>query len=94
MFKRNSGIFPFQSDQYQGLARIDHRFNDKNQLDFRYNITKLDETNQNIGALVGVSRGYVTNYFDSTGRALLTHATTCLQVSSQGGRSDSEASFW
>ncbi|HYL74138.1 MAG TPA: carboxypeptidase regulatory-like domain-containing protein [Bryobacteraceae bacterium] len=73
MFKRNSGIFPFQSDQYQGLARIDHRINDKNQVDFRYNITKLFETNQNIGALVGVSRGYVSDYFDSTVLANWTH---------------------
>ncbi len=73
MFKRNSGIFPFQSDQYQGLTRLDHRVNDKNQLNFRYNITNLQETNQNIGALVGVTRGYVTSYFDSTGLANWTH---------------------
>ncbi|HEV2687094.1 MAG TPA: TonB-dependent receptor, partial [Bryobacteraceae bacterium] len=73
MFKNNSGVFPFQSDQYQGLTRLDHRFNDRNQVDFRYNITSLHETNQNIGALVGVSRGYVTDYFDSTALANWTH---------------------
>jgi hypothetical protein len=73
MFKRNSGIFPFQTDQYQGLMRIDHRFNDRNQATLRYNITKDFETNQNVGALVGVSRGYVTDYFDSTVLGNWTH---------------------
>jgi len=66
MFKQNSGIFPFQTDQYQGMLRIDHQFNTKNQATFRYNTTKDFETNQNVGALVGVSRGYVNDFFDST----------------------------
>lgn len=74
MFKRNSGIFPFQTDTYQGLMRIDHRFNDANQATFRYNITKFFETNQNIGALVGFSRGYVSENFDSTALANWTHS--------------------
>jgi len=73
MFKNNSGIFPFQTDQYQGLMRLDHRFSDKNQFSFRYNITKDHETNQNIGALVGVTRGYISDFFDSTGLANWTH---------------------
>ena len=73
MFKNNSGIFPFQTDQYQGLARLDHRFSDRNQFSFRYNITKDHETNQNIGALVGVTRGYISDFFDSTGLANWTH---------------------
>ncbi len=74
MFKRNSGIFPFVTDQYQGLMRIDHRFNDSNQTNFRYNITKFYETNQNVGALVGYSRGFVSDNFDSTALANWTHA--------------------
>jgi carboxypeptidase family protein/TonB-dependent receptor-like protein len=74
MFKRNSGIFPFQTDTYQGLMRIDHRFNDANQATFRYNITRFFETNQNIGALVGFSRGYVSENFDSTALANWTHS--------------------
>jgi hypothetical protein len=73
MFQRNSGVFPFQTDQYQGLMRLDHRFNDNNTVNFRYNITKDFETNQNIGALVGVSRGYVTDFFDSTALVNWTH---------------------
>ena len=74
LFKRNSGIFPFQTDQYQGLLRVDHRFNDANQLLFRYNITKSFDTNQNLGALVGFSRGFVAENFDSTAIAGWTHS--------------------
>ena len=73
MFKNNSGIFPFQSDQYQGLMRIDHRFSERNQTSLRYNITKDFETNQNVGALVGVSRGYINDTFDSTALGNWTH---------------------
>ncbi len=73
MFKRNSGIFPFQSDQYQGLMRIDHQFNEANRTTFRYNVSKFYETNQNVGALVGYSRGYISDFFDSTALASWTH---------------------
>ena len=73
MFKRNSGIFPFETDQYQGLLRIDHHFNPRNQANFRYNVTRQYETNQNLGALVGYSRGSITDAFDSTALANWTH---------------------
>jgi hypothetical protein len=73
MFKRNSGVFPFQTDQYQGLMRIDHHFNLKNQVNFRYNVTREYETNQNLGALVGYSRGFITDAFDSTALGNWTH---------------------
>ncbi|MBI3698132.1 MAG: TonB-dependent receptor, partial [Acidobacteria bacterium] len=66
MFKRNSGVFPFQTDSYQGLMRFDHRLNDHNQFNLRYNITKSYETNQNLSALVGYSRGFISDVFDST----------------------------
>lgn len=73
MFKRNSGVFPFQTDQYQGLMRIDHHFNLRNQANFRFNVTRQYETNQNLGALVGYSRGYITDLFDSAVLANWTH---------------------
>lgn len=76
MFKRNSGVFPFQTDQYQGLTRLDHRFNDANQLTFRFNITQSFETNQNVAALVGFSRGFVSDTFDTTALAAWTHTFT------------------
>jgi hypothetical protein len=69
LFQKNSGIFPFSSDDRKGLLRLDHRFNDRNQVTFRYNVTKSFETNPNLQGLVGYSRGYVVEYFDSTALA-------------------------
>jgi hypothetical protein len=73
MFERNSGIFPYRSDSYQGLVRIDHRFNDNNQFNFRYNVSGVYETNPNLSGLVGYSRGYSQETFDSTALASWTH---------------------
>ena len=73
MFERNSGVFPFQTDSYQGLFRIDHRLNARNQLNLRYNISKGYDTNPNLAALVGVSRGYIQDYLDNTAVAAWTH---------------------
>ena len=53
--------------------RIDHRFNDRNQATLRFNITQDHETNENVGALIGVSRGYVNDFFDSTVLGNWTH---------------------
>ncbi len=66
LFQKNSGIFPFASDDRKGLLRLDHRFSDRNQVTFRYNATQLYETNPNLQGLVGQSRGYVSEIFDST----------------------------
>ena len=74
MFKANSGVFPFQTDSYQGIVRLDHQINDTNQLSFRYNVTKSFDTNQNLSALVGLSRGYVQDTFDSNALLGWTHS--------------------
>lgn len=66
LFRINSGVFPYASDDYKGLLRLDHRFSDRNQVTFRYNITSQFETNPNLQGLMGRSRGYVTETFDST----------------------------
>jgi hypothetical protein len=73
LFTNNSGVFPFLTDQFQGLMRIDHRVNDANQLGFRYNVTNSTDTNPNVTALIGVSRGYVQEYLDSDALAQWTH---------------------
>lgn len=66
MFQINSGIFPFQTDQYQGLVRIDHQLNENNQFSFRSNTTSLYDTDPNVVALTGYSRGYKQTFFDTT----------------------------
>jgi hypothetical protein len=73
MFERNSGIFPFRTDSYQGLLRLDHRANENNQLNFRYNVTGLYDTNPNLSGLVGYTRGFNQEAFDSTAIASWTH---------------------
>jgi hypothetical protein len=67
MFEQNSGIFPFQTDDHKGLMRLDYRVNNSNLLNLRFNATKAYETNQNLQALVGFSRGFITDNLDVTG---------------------------
>ena len=65
MFEINSGIFPFRTDRHQGLLRLDHHWNQNNQLSARLNTSKVFDTNPNVSALTGISRGYVQDTFDT-----------------------------
>ena len=73
MFRKNSGVFPFESDDHKGLLRLDHRHGNRDMFSFRYNVTSDYETNEGIGALVGFSRGFVQNFFDSNTLLSWTH---------------------
>lgn len=64
LFTRNSGLFPFETNDTKFLMRLDHRANDRNQFSFRYNLTKSDESNTNVRAQVGVTRGFLTEATD------------------------------
>jgi hypothetical protein len=76
LFQINSGIFPFRTDQYQGVLRVDHQPNQNNQFSFRSNTSKVYDTNPNVTALTGYSRGYVQNIFDTTAAASWYHTFT------------------
>jgi hypothetical protein len=76
MFQINSGIFPFQTDQHQGLLRLDHQFSENDQVSFRFNASALYDTNPNVTALTGYSRGYIQDIFDSTGSLSWYHTFT------------------
>jgi hypothetical protein len=65
--------FPFSTDDYKVLMRVDHRINDHNQLTFRYNFTQDTETNRNTLGLVGVPRGSDTSNYEQTGLIARTH---------------------
>ncbi|MBZ5601532.1 MAG: TonB-dependent receptor [Acidobacteriia bacterium] len=80
LFKQNSGVFPFLTDQYQGLMRIDYRISDADQFGFRYNVTNSTDTNPNVTALIGVSRGFVQEYLDSDALAQWTHTFSARMV--------------
>src|SRR6266446_1933059 len=74
LFKANSGVFPFLTDDYKVLLRVDHQVDTHNQLNIRYNFTQDSETNQNVRGQVGLSRGYVTSNYEQTGLAAWTHS--------------------
>jgi len=74
LFRRNSGVFPFTSNDWRFSARLDHRASDSNQLFLRYSFAKSEETNANIRALVGASRGTRVRPLDSTVMAGWTHS--------------------
>jgi hypothetical protein len=73
LFRTNSGVFPFSSNEYRTSARIDHQLNVDNQFNFRFNYANSKDTNPNTRALVGVSRGYRTDTLDSGALLTWTH---------------------
>jgi hypothetical protein len=66
MFTRNSGVFPFVTDDWKFSVRLDHQVSNSNHFLFRYNYGNVNETNASIRALVGASRGSELHKFDST----------------------------
>jgi hypothetical protein len=74
LFERNTGLFPFTTRNWQFSTRLDHRLSGSDQLLFRYNYTHPGETNSNIHALVGATRGTSVAGYDSTSLLGWTHA--------------------
>ncbi len=66
LFRANSGVFPFTSNNWLFSGRLDHRVGASNSFFLRYNFANTEETNANIRALVGASRGYRVKFIDST----------------------------
>ncbi|MEX2262536.1 MAG: TonB-dependent receptor [Bryobacteraceae bacterium] len=66
LFANNSGVFPFTTREWKLSGRLDHRFVNADQLFFRYSYNNSDETNANVRALVGATRGNNIASFDST----------------------------
>jgi hypothetical protein len=65
-FETNGGLFPFPTREYQGSARLDHRFSDSNQAFLRYNFAHLTEHDPDVQALTAFSRGTSELAWDST----------------------------
>ena len=65
-FETNGGLFPFPIRQHEGSVRLDHRFNDANQASIRYSFAHLEETDPDVQALIGFSRGNSVLSWDST----------------------------
>jgi hypothetical protein len=66
LFRANSGVFPYRSSEWKGSIRLDHAWTDSNQIMFRWNAARMDETNPNTRALLGASRAMQTHRLDHT----------------------------
>ena len=73
LFEKNSGVFPFQTDSWRFSTRLDHQKDPQNYFFFRHNLSHVNETNANVQALVGASRGYAQHQFDPTTAAGWVH---------------------
>lgn len=73
LFEANSGVHPFRTDSWKSNLRIDHLPSERNQFMLRLDVPRLDESNANLQALVGASRGLETFQFDPTAHLAWTH---------------------
>ncbi len=66
LFEQNSGVFPFRTDSWRFSLRLDRNYGDRHRLFFRHSYADTDETNGNLQALLGASRGSEIEQFDPT----------------------------
>lgn len=69
----NGGVFPYNTRRYQGSVRLDHHFNDQNQLFLRYNYSHDLEESPDVQSLTGFSRGSSIHAYDNTVQAAWSH---------------------
>ena len=72
-FEKDGGLFPFPTREHQASARMDHRFNNSNQAALRYSFAHLSESDPDVQALIGFSRGTSVLNWDSTLQASWFH---------------------
>ena len=65
-FEKNGGVFPFPIRQHEGSARLDHRFSLSDSAFLRYSFAHLEESDPDVQALIGFSRGTSVLNWDST----------------------------
>ncbi|HEY4050576.1 MAG TPA: carboxypeptidase-like regulatory domain-containing protein, partial [Acidobacteriaceae bacterium] len=65
-FEKNGGLFPFPTRQYEGSARLDHRFSQKDSALLRYSFAHVEESDPDVQALIAFSRGTSLLNWDST----------------------------
>lgn len=65
-FENDGGVFPFPIRQYEGSARLDHRFSQSNSAFLRYSASHQEESDPDLQALIGFSRGTSVLDWDST----------------------------
>ena len=65
-FEKDGGLFPFPTRQHEASARLDQRFNNSNQGFLHYTFAHLTESDPDVQALIGHSRGTSVLNWDST----------------------------
>src|SRR6266478_6417290 len=65
-FENNGGLFPFNTRRYQASGRLDHHFNDQNQVFLSYNYSHDLEESPDVQSLTGFSRGSSIHAFYHT----------------------------
>jgi len=65
-FENNGGLFPYSTQNYLASNRLDHQFNDRNQLLVRYSFGHDREENPDVQSLTGFSRGSTIHALDHT----------------------------
>jgi hypothetical protein len=69
----SAGLFPFPIRQHDASVRLDHRFGLRDEAYIRYNYSHLTESDPDVQALVGFSRGTSVLNWDSTLQASWSH---------------------
>jgi len=65
-FQTDGGLFPFPTRQHEFSGRLDHRFSERDQAFLRYSYAHLEESDPDVQALIGFSRGTSVLNWDST----------------------------
>ena len=65
-FENNGGVFPYDTRQYLGSARLDHRFSADNQTYLRYNYGHDLEESPDVQSLTAFSRGSSIHAYNHT----------------------------
>jgi hypothetical protein len=69
----NGGLFPYNSREYLGSGRLDHRFSDANQISVTYRYGYDNEQNPDVQSLTGFSAGSSIKAYDNNVLAALYH---------------------
>ena len=64
--EKDGGLFPFAIRQHNPSVRMDHRLSERDQVSLRYSFAHLEESDPDVQALVGFSRGSSVLNWDST----------------------------
>ena len=72
-FEANGGLFSYATREYLGLVRLDHQFDEHNQLFVTYSYGHDREENPDVQSLTGFSRGSLTRGYDHTLQAAWFH---------------------